>query len=195
MENAKINQLDKVEKLLYQFQESSPKLVEFIMAFLYQSNELEDLYQEIFKSRDLEQAEGVMLDTIGVLVGEFRNNRNDTDYRNAIKTRIGVNTSSGTIEDLIAVLKLLYGEDVEIIITRDGSASISLFLGIPEPEKDIKPLIQQAMAAGVELSGILYSNNRLPFIPIERGSIEIDSGVLPERGVDAPDTRIPPERI
>lgn len=193
--SAIINQLEKIERILYEFQQKSPEMVEFILSFLYQSNELEDLFQEMIQTKDLELATGMQLDLIGVLIGEFRNNRDDTSYRNAIKIRIGVNTSNGTIEDLITVLELLFGNDTDIIIRRDGSASITLFLGIEEPEEDLIPLIQQTIPAGVEISSILYSNNRVPYIPTERGATDISTSVLPERGVDLPSTPIPPERI
>lgn len=190
----KINQEDKISLILYQFQQSSPKLVQFILSFLKECNPLEEVFQELLDQKDLEVAEGVFLDFIGTYVNEPRNNRSDDDYRQAIKVRIAVNTSSGTIEDLIGVINLLYGDDVDVIITRSAPASIQLFLGIPQPDEDLIALLQQTISAGVEISSILYSDNRLPWIPTERGVVDGTTGILPETGDNSGTVRVPPER-
>lgn len=191
----KRDQKEKISLILTQFQEQSPKLVEFILSFLKECNELEDIYQELLDQKDLDLAEGVFLDIIGAYVGESRNNRDDESYRQGIKVRIAVNTSSGTVEDLIGVLNLLFGEDVDVIITRSAPASIQLYLGIPQPSEDLIALLQQTIAAGVEISSILYSDNRLPWIPTERDGVDGTTGILPERGDNSGTVRIPPERV
>lgn len=190
----KINQEEKISLILSQFQEFSPILVEFILSFLKECNPLEDVFQDLLDEKDLDEAQGVFLDFIGTYVGENRNNRNDTDYRQAIKVRIAINTSSGTIEDLIGVLNLLFGQDVQVIVTRSAPASLSLFLGIPQPSENLIPLLQQTVAAGVEISSILYSDNRLPWIGPERTDADGSTGIFPEQGDNAPTVRIPPER-
>ena len=145
--------------------------------------------------RSLETATNVQLDQIVWLGGEDRNNRSDTAYRLAIKVRIAVNTSSGTVNDIIQVIQLLYGSDVNVIITRTAPATISLFLGIAQPTTDLKPLLQQTIAAGVEIDSIIYASDRQPWIPTERGGTVTDTGILPEFGDETGNIRVPPERI
>ena len=195
VEDYRIDQLEKVALMLYQFEENSPLLNNFNLAFLAESNSLEDLFQQLMDERSLETATNVQLDQIGWLVGEDRNNRSDTEYRLAIKVRIAVNTSSGTVNDIIQVIQLLYGESVDVIITRTASATISLFLGIDQPTTDLKPLLQKTIAAGVEIDSIIYASDRQPWIPTERGGVVIDTGILPEFGDETGNIRVPPERI
>lgn len=190
----KINQEEKISLILHQFQESSPKLVEFILSFLKELNQIEDVCQQLLDQKDLDLAEGVFLDIIGSYVGESRDNRDDDAYRQGIKVRIAVNTSSGTVEDLIGVINLLYGNNVDVIVTRSAPASIQLFLGIPQPDEDLIALLQQTISAGVQISSILYSDNRLPWIPTERGAVDGTTGILPERGDNSGTVRVPPER-
>lgn len=190
-----IDHLEKVALMLYQFEENSPLLNNFNLAFLAESNTLEELFQQLMDERSLETATGVQLDQVGWLVGEDRKNRSDSAYRLGIKVRIAVNTSSGTVNDIIQVIQLLYGSGVDVIITRTAPATISLFLGIEQPTTDLKPLLQQTIAAGVEIDSIIYASDRQPWIPTERGGVITDTGILPEFGDETGNIRVPPERI
>ena len=50
---------------------------------------------------------GQQLDNIGEIVGETRQGRDDAEYLIALQARIKLNTSSGTIEDVIGVMALV----------------------------------------------------------------------------------------
>ena len=189
--------IDHSEKLSLFVEEFSTATVmkNFTNSFLEESNELENIFQELLDNRSLENSEGKQLDQIGLLVGELRNRRNDEEYRNAIKLRIAVNTSSGTIEDIINVIQLLFGEDTETTVLRTGKALITIFIGVEKPTEDIIPFLQQVVAAGVKIDSIIYPSDRLPWIATERGGIIQDTGVLPERGDLSQTVRILSERI
>lgn len=189
-----IDQSTKLELFLDQFRESYV-MNQFTKAFLDESTELENLCQDLYDDRNLDSATGVQLSQIGLLVGENRNGRNDNEYRQAIKLRIAINTSKGTVQDIISVLNLLYGEDVDVIIVRTGKALLTVYVGIEEPSEDLVPLLQQTIPAGVKIGEIIYPSTRLPWIPTERGGVIQDTGILPEQGDNSPTVRIPPERV
>ena len=68
----------------------------------------EDCLWTVINGRLLENATGIRLDTLGALVGEARDGRGDTDYRQAIKMRIRVNLSRGHDEDVLQVAALAH---------------------------------------------------------------------------------------
>lgn len=190
----KIDHTAKLDNLLHQFNDSY-LLNSLTESFILESNDLEDLSENLLLQRSVDTAIGVQLDQVGLLVGEVRNGRSDEDFRQAIKLRIAINTSRGTVEDIIQVINLLYGEDTEIIITRTGKALLSIYIGIEQPTEDLIPLLQQTISAGVKISDIIYPSGRLPWIPTERGGSIQDTGVLPEVGDNSGTVRIPPERV
>lgn len=52
-------------------------------------------------------AVGQQLDNLGEIVGETRQGRSDEDYEVAIRGRVKLNISSGTIEDVYAIAGLI----------------------------------------------------------------------------------------
>ncbi len=189
-----IDQATKLELFLDQFHDSYI-MNQFTKAFLDESTELENLCQDLYDDRNLDSAVGVQLEQIGRLIGEVRNGRDDETYRQAIKLRIAINTSEGTVQDIINVLNLLYGDDVDVIIVRTGKALLSIYIGIDEPTEDLVPILQQTIPTGVKIDNIIYPSTRLPWIPTERGGVIQGTGILPEQGDNSPSVRIPPERV
>jgi len=72
----------------------------FITSYSRQIQDLEDALFQI-KNITIDNAVGVTLDNEGSLPGELRVGRPDTDYRLAIKAQIQINSSEGTIEDVL----------------------------------------------------------------------------------------------
>ena len=66
-----------------------------------QVQEVEDAVYQILTDTVLETAEGAQLDGLGEIVGEERAGRDDATYRIAIRTRIAINLSEGTIENIM----------------------------------------------------------------------------------------------
>lgn len=73
--------------------------------------DVENLLTEIFINSEVDEAEGVQLDNLGNLFGEPRKGRNDTNYRLGLKARIAVNTSNGTPDEILSILKILLGSE------------------------------------------------------------------------------------
>ncbi len=70
---------------------------------------VEDAIFAMIQGRILDNAVDAQLDSVGDLVGEARQGRGDTEYREAIRLRIRVNRSQGKAEDVIQVADISSG--------------------------------------------------------------------------------------
>jgi hypothetical protein len=68
---------------------------------------LEDAAQALLTLTSIDDSEGTQLDRLGVLLGQPRAGLDDATYRLALKARVKVNRSSGTVEDIYAFLSAL----------------------------------------------------------------------------------------
>lgn len=78
------------------------------------ASELEDIHATLVGTedwRDIDQAEGAVLDRIGFNVEQFRGGADDGIFRVLIKSKIGRNRSDGTIDKMIDVLSIALGAD------------------------------------------------------------------------------------
>jgi hypothetical protein len=122
-----------------------------------QVQEIEDTLWELFQAFDLDTATGATLDFLGAIVGELRNDRDDDEYRVAVKLRLMVNRSEGTVEELLAIL-VLADPDLVFTLREYWPASIILrwtgaFTRLAAP--DLFVLMQQAKPAGVLMHAII----------------------------------------
>lgn len=88
---------------------SAVRFSSLVSLFGQQIQDIEDGLYQLITDRTLDTAEGAQLDGIGQLVGEDRAGRTDAPYRLALRTRIALNLSQGTAEDLIAVALAISG--------------------------------------------------------------------------------------
>ena len=96
--------------LLYQFR-NSPNIQKVVEVFHTQIQDVENEYFVLLESLGIETAYDYALDVIGKEVQEFRQGRNDEDYRSAIITKIFINNSSGTPEEVILAAKQVTGAE------------------------------------------------------------------------------------
>jgi len=101
--------------LISQFKDKA-KIQKVLTVYLRQIQELENAYSGILTDTTIDSSEGLQLDNIGVLVGEPRSGRSDLQYRTAIRARIGLNTSEGTLEDVVAIAISVAGAPVTVTI-------------------------------------------------------------------------------
>lgn len=104
---------DAEEKLLHQF-ENSPKLKSLIKSLVSPFQEILDHIQSLHHGRYVDAASGATLDVIGTIVGQPRNGMSDEDYRPWIKVRVHLNNGSGTPENVLAILVILFGAKANI---------------------------------------------------------------------------------
>jgi hypothetical protein len=84
-----------------------------------QFQDLEDAGQTLLTLLDIDDSEGVQLDTIGRVIGQPRNGVNDETYRLYLSARVLANKSTGTVDDIFKVMRALFGED-ETLPTYQG---------------------------------------------------------------------------
>lgn len=89
----------------------------FVELLADQAQDLEDSAQTLFGVYDIDNSDGVQLDTIGRIVGQARVAATDALYRIYLKARILANKSTGTSEEVYAVFRRLLGEDIGLKIT------------------------------------------------------------------------------
>lgn len=91
-------------RVLAQYKTLTTRMLPEVEVLVDQVQELEDALWAFWLQLDLDTPpEGVWLDRIGGLIGEDRGGVDDADYAVAIRTRILVNRSNGSIETLIAI--------------------------------------------------------------------------------------------
>lgn len=81
-----------------------------------QAQALEDAGQELFGLYDIDASEGAQLDLVGRLVGQPRAGLDDATYRLYLRARIIANRSSGGPEELYAVMRALFGQDIGLVV-------------------------------------------------------------------------------
>lgn len=91
------------------------KNVEAVLrSYLQQVQDLEDLVHAVIDGRNLDVSEGEQLEFLGKLVGQSRTTPDDELFRIAIRARILINRSNGTLPELLRILRaiLVQGEEV-----------------------------------------------------------------------------------
>lgn len=105
------NNVERAIDLLPEQFKGKDKIEGFIETYAAGVQEVEDLLTDIFINSEVDTAIGQQLDILGDLFGEFRKGRNDRNYRLGLKARIATNTSNGTPNEILAILKILLGSE------------------------------------------------------------------------------------
>jgi len=105
-----------------EFFKNKVRFGDLLTSYVGEVQELETAFFQILDDTNLDTAQNQQLDDLGSIVGEERFGRDDTQYRAAIATRILLNLSGGTIEDIIGLIRGLVG-DVQVQIREYFPAS------------------------------------------------------------------------
>lgn len=146
--------------LLTQFQ-GFPVIEGFVASHAVQAQALEYVFNDLIL-RSINDSTGVTLDVYGKIVGESRLDRNDDDFRAAIRARITTNKGNGRVDDIIRVLRAAYNADTGYVAADLGGAAIEVRLRdglqplLYTPE-ELAYLMKKATGAGVS-SFFHYSN-------------------------------------
>jgi len=138
---------------------------EYLPSFIYEESEILDAvitaieseianYKNYVDERVLgwyiDTASGQELDRIGLLAGEPRKGRNDTDYRSTIKSKIL--STAGTKEVLLGIAKDLTDDAAEVSDYGAGQVEIKVnaeTFATNTPKETLKEAIRRAKTAGV----------------------------------------------
>ena len=121
------------------------KLVSFDDA---QFAELDRLIDKASDQYDLDKAKGILLDRLGKLVDENRDGNDDELYRLLVRLRILLNTTDGSINDIIKVIKFIFSSEV-VHIQPNYPAGLSILHDGESPTINFNKYIAQVVVAGV----------------------------------------------
>lgn len=146
--------------LLTQFQ-GFPVIEGFVASHAVQAQALEYVFNDLIL-RSINDSTGVTLDVYGKIVGESRLDRNDDDFRAAIRARITTNKGNGRVDDIIRVLRAAYNADTGYVAADLGGAAIEVrlrdgFQPLLYTPEELAYLMKKATGAGVS-SFFHYSN-------------------------------------
>jgi len=127
-----------------------PRIAAFARALGRAAQLLHDDLFDLLVSRDLDIGVGPVLDWFGAIVGEERGGLDDADYRRFIRARILANRSSGTTDEVIAVLQLstspstvvvtpVYPAAFDATVTRDERLGDEVFGRVRRLVDDVRP--------------------------------------------------------
>jgi len=136
--------------------------------------EIEKQLRAMVEQYNLEKIEGEMLDRIGKILGEPRNGNDDKLYRLYLMLRILLNTTNGSVNDVIKVIKYFYTSEV-VNIKQNYPAGISILHDGEAPNIDFNRIIAAVIPAGVA-----YDTKEL-FNFIERILIKIKENIVVRR--------------
>lgn len=124
--------------------------------------DLEIVFAGIKNVLNLDNAEGVVLDLIGDIIGQKREGMIDADYLIQIKFKIFKNTSRGFVADVVKALKFIT-QATKVIYSDNTPASYTIYTNGQNVPNDIKTIIDKLSAAGISL--IVYASiGETPFI-------------------------------
>ena len=123
-----------------------------IATYASQIQELEGVFFEILEDTTLDGSIGQQLDNLGTIVKILRGALSDDRYRNRISAQILANLSSGTIPQILAILKLIVAADVVLEFLEEFPAHFSIEAnpGLPTGQGDeIAALLDTLEVGGV----------------------------------------------
>lgn len=151
----KNNHVDEALELLLEQYKNKEKFKSLLSSYMVQVQKIEDALWQLYSETGLETAIGTQLDGLGRILKEPRNGRVDARYRVFLKARILSNRSSGTVEELLAVIELVTAS-TPTRITEYFPACIEVLMSAPLPgditPQDLLIILLKTKMAGVCLT-------------------------------------------
>lgn len=141
-----------LERLSLQYRDKA-KLAKVLSILSKQAQAIETMFQDMLVLRYLANASAQQLDDIGLVVGQARYAMDDDEFRLYIRIRIKANASSGTMAELLEILRLLVPATATIHAREERDATLRLRVGAVATEADfaskLNVFMKKARAAGV----------------------------------------------
>lgn len=145
-------------RVLAQYRES-PQLMDLIGQLGANVQFLEDAFWDLNNASLLASAVGVWLEYLGFIVGEFKEGWSDANFRRFIEARILANRSSGTINEVLAVLAKGFDLTSATILQSYTEYYPASALMVVDPDvitttdlrRTVYRIVARARAAGVRL--------------------------------------------
>lgn len=173
------------KKLLLEQFRHKDKIDKLLDAYIEPFQELEFVADDTLKLTRLDASAGQQVDNIAQYAGLERNGLEDTEYKQAIKTKILLNTSNGEVETIILAAQFLTGSET-IYLNALFPARISITVSGLIPNFSIKNAIYKVMAAGVGLI-LSYIPPNLKLLGYAQEGVlpSLHTGLLKENNVDS----------
>jgi hypothetical protein len=113
--------------------------------------EIGGLFRDMSDQYDLDNIKGVILDRLGKLVNEPRDGKTDEIYRLMIRLRTLLNTTTGSVPELIKVIKFFYGSET-VHIVPDYPAGLIILHDGEGPNVNFNEIIRQVVGVGIDYS-------------------------------------------
>ncbi|MCP4482085.1 MAG: DUF2612 domain-containing protein [bacterium] len=168
-----------LNRLITQYK-NSKNLKKLLTVFLEDKQGLENEIQSLYERLDIDNKTGFELDQVGKLVGQERLGFADDIYKVLIYSRIAINSSGGTPENIINLFKILMGtEGVQYRELYPASIQIWCKGSLPYLKEILIPYIvnalQTILPAGVGLNHVGVYDEDSPFTFAEEdGLISLD---------------------
>lgn len=150
--------------LPHQFKDAT-QLKSLLSVFLKEDqNFFDELYKLFEVGLDVDNATGYQLDIIGKLVTEYREGRDDDDFREAIKFSQFIANSSGTIPELITYLKQITESSI-VRVHEHYPATLCMEVDGNAPTQGNIQDTDESAIAGVDVHSIIHSPNNVAIRP------------------------------
>lgn len=148
-----MNHVDEGGALLLSQFKNSPKLNAVLGVFLAQSQELEELFEQLGQGNLVIHALGNTLNMLGKIINQPRSKMKDDEYKLWLKARAIINKSSGTNKALTQITDLLLGPKSKFIL-REERDHVLLQVNSALPHKkanQVFKLLNHAKPLGIEM--------------------------------------------
>lgn len=139
-----------VARLLMQFRAPRPVFHGLLRTFISRYQGLEDTVQQVLSGITIDTAVGGQLDTLGKIVGVKRSGRTDVAYRMRIRLQVLANHSSGSINTLMRLARLILPLPATMTIREENHLTTHIIaLGLDAGVvRDILDVLNLARSAG-----------------------------------------------
>ena len=135
-----------------------PRLCALVAAFGAAIQMVEDAALAVDTGRRFDNATGRQLDLIGAIVGEPRQQADDQDYRRLIEARRLANVSTGTADEIFAILRAVApSATIELREAYPAAFSVTIITPTLPSQRFVDRLVSilaDSRAAGVQAVGV-----------------------------------------
>lgn len=153
-----------VALLISQFRDK-PFIEILVKALMTQVQEIEDALFDLLVKRTIDTAVGAQLDVIGKIVGQKRGTFAEETYRTFIRGRVLVNRSSGTTDQMVALVNTLLPTGASLVVREYYPAAfqIEVIGSVPDSFGNaLAALVLEAKALGIA-PHVKWFNGVAPF--------------------------------
>jgi hypothetical protein len=112
--------------------------------------EIEDVLFQVLEDTVLDAAVGQQLDNLGTAVGVERGGRTDDDYRTRLRAQIAINKASGTLPEIVEILRLVTANVFEVVEWYPAGLTVRIDDALTESPTELAGILREARAAAVQ---------------------------------------------